>query len=115
MVELRLLLCAVVLQVLDKDNYVAWTVRVKRYLMAHDLWDVHEATTEPPSHEDDEVAFKAWSMKNSTALHVIQISCGPDTFSRLFRLVLHKSLGMHWQKSFFEFLRKITIQIGVFK
>jgi hypothetical protein len=86
MVKQRLLLCAVVLQVLEKDNYVAWTVRVKTYLMAHDLWDVIEATTEAPSLEDDEAAFKAWSMKNSTALHVIQISCGPDTISKIIQI-----------------------------
>ncbi|XP_062174686.1 uncharacterized protein LOC133879892 isoform X3 [Alnus glutinosa] len=77
---------AVILQVLEKDNYVAWTVRVKTYLMAHDLWDVIEATTEAPSLEDDEAAFKAWSMKNSTALHVIQISCGPDTISKIIQI-----------------------------
>jgi hypothetical protein len=65
-------LSAGVLQVLDKDNYVAWSVQVKTYLMAHDLWDTVEETTEPPKQEDDEAAFKAWSEKNSTALHVLR-------------------------------------------
>jgi hypothetical protein len=80
----RLLLSAV-LKVLEKDNYVDWSVRVKTYLMAHDLWDIIEATTEPPRKED-EFAFKAWSKKNSKALHIIQISCGPDTFSRIIEI-----------------------------
>jgi len=104
MVKQRLLLCAVVLQVLEKDNYVAWTVRVKTYLMAHDLWDVIEATTEPPSLEDDEAAFKAWSMKNSTALHVIQISCGPDIFSNIIQI---SSTKIAWDTLAKKFLRVI--------
>jgi len=69
-------LSAAVLEVLDKDNYVVWSVQVKTYLMAHDLWDTVEATTEPPKQEDDEAALKAWSEKNSTALHVLKVSCG---------------------------------------
>ncbi|XP_062174035.1 uncharacterized protein LOC133879477 isoform X2 [Alnus glutinosa] len=72
-----------VLQVLEKDNYVEWSVQVKNYLMAHDLWDIIEATTEAPRREDDEAAFRAWSKKNFMALHVIQISCGTDTFSSI--------------------------------
>ena len=72
---------AVVHEVLNKDNYVAWSFRVKTYLMAQDLWEIVEATTKPPRLEDDEVAFKAWNKKNFLTLHVIHISCGPDTFS----------------------------------
>jgi hypothetical protein len=86
----RLLLSAVVLKVLEKDNYVDWSVRVKTYLMAHDLWDIIETSTEPPRKEEDEVAFKAWSKKNSMALHVIQISCGPDTFSVIIEITSAK-------------------------
>jgi hypothetical protein len=71
-------LSAAVLEVLDKDNYVAWSAWVKTYLIAQDLWETIEATTEPPKQEDDEATFKAWSNKNSTALHVLQVSCGPD-------------------------------------
>ncbi|XP_059438951.1 uncharacterized protein LOC132171599 [Corylus avellana] len=74
---------AVILQVLKKDNYVDWSVRVKNYLMAHHLWEIIEATTQPPRQEDDEAAFKDWSKKNSMALHIIQISCGPDSFSEI--------------------------------
>ncbi|XP_062174334.1 uncharacterized protein LOC133879675 [Alnus glutinosa] len=97
---------AVVLQVLEKDNYVTWTVRVKTYLMAHDLWDVIEATTEPPSLEDDEAAFKAWSMKNSTALNVIQISCGPDTFSNIIQISSAKIAWDTLTKMFLRVLEK---------
>jgi hypothetical protein len=87
MVKQRLLLSAVVLQVLETHNYVDWSVRVKTYLMAHDIWDViDQVATEPPRQEDDEAAFKAWSKKNSEALHVIQISCGPDTFSKIIQI-----------------------------
>jgi len=106
MVKQRLLLCAVVLQVLEKDNYVAWTVRVKTYLMDHDLWDVIEATTEPPSLEDDEAAFKAWSMKNSIALHVIQISCGPDTISKIIQISSAKIAWDTLAKMFLQVLKE---------
>jgi hypothetical protein len=37
-------LSAAVLEVLDKDNYVAWSARVKTYLIAQDLWETIEAT-----------------------------------------------------------------------
>ena len=79
--EIRLVFSAAVLEVLRKDNYVEWSASVKTNLMAHDLWEIIEATIEPAKQEDDEVAFKTWSKKNLMALHVIQISCGPDTFS----------------------------------
>ncbi|XP_062175363.1 uncharacterized protein LOC133880430 isoform X2 [Alnus glutinosa] len=97
---------AVLLQVLEKDNYVAWTVRVKTYLMAHDLWDVIEATMEPPSLEDDKAAFEAWSMKNSTALNVIQISCGPDTFSNIIQISSPKTAWDTLAKKFLQVLEK---------
>jgi L-fucose mutarotase/ribose pyranase (RbsD/FucU family) len=74
------------LQVLEENNYLDWSVRVKTYLMAHDLWETIEATTETPKQEDDEAAFKAWSKKNSTALHIIQFSCGVDTFSEIIKI-----------------------------
>lgn len=93
MVKQRLLFCAVVLQVLEEDNYTEWTVRVKMYLMAHDLWEIIEATAEPPSQEDDEAAFKAWSKKNSTALHVIQISCKPEI---VFEIIQISSAKTAW-------------------
>jgi hypothetical protein len=79
--EMKAGLSAAVLEVLNKDNYMAWSVRVKTYLMAKDLWDTIEATSEPPKQEDDEIAFKDWCEKNSMALNMIQVSCGPDALS----------------------------------
>ncbi|XP_059453488.1 uncharacterized protein LOC132184022 [Corylus avellana] len=72
-----------VIQVLEEYNYVDWSVQVKDYLTAHDLWDIVEENNKPPRQKVDEVACKAWSKKNGTALHVIQISCGIDAFSRI--------------------------------
>jgi hypothetical protein len=79
--EIKEGLSVAVLEVLDKDNYETWSVQVKTYLMAQDLWEIVEATTESPKQEDDNAAFKAWSNKNSMALHVIQVSCGPCALS----------------------------------
>ncbi|KAI5343902.1 hypothetical protein L3X38_011778 [Prunus dulcis] len=67
---------AAVVQVLNGRNYLDWSVLVKTYLLAQDLWDVVE--------EDEEEAddkFKDWRKKNATALHTIQISCGWEAFS----------------------------------
>ncbi|KAF2318354.1 hypothetical protein GH714_005874 [Hevea brasiliensis] len=50
---------------------------MKNYLMANDLWDIVEATTEVPNPEEAEAEFKAWRKKNAAALHAIQISCMP--------------------------------------
>ncbi|XP_040990901.1 uncharacterized protein LOC121238121 [Juglans microcarpa x Juglans regia] len=72
-----------VLEVLDAGNYVDWRVRVKTYLMAQDLWDIVEGTTESPRQEEDEAAFKTWCKRDSMALHVIQIACGADAFSAI--------------------------------
>jgi len=134
-------LSAAVLQVLDKYNYVAWSVQVKTYLMAHDLWDTVEATTEPPKQEDDEAAFKAWSEKNSTALHVLKVSCGQYALAMIMKINSAKiawntlaglsffSLSLSpnlinahtWSNKccfcvqlFFKFLRKIITWLGLF-
>ena len=90
MLKQSLLLSAVVLQVLDYDNYKEWSVKVKSYLVAHDLWDIIEATTQSPRQEDDEVAFKAWSRKNLIALYAIRNSCGPDIFSEISDIISAK-------------------------
>ncbi|KAM4071931.1 hypothetical protein ACB094_11G098700 [Castanea mollissima] len=73
--ETRTASSAAVSEVLNIDNYLVWSVQVRTYLIAQDLWDIVEATDECPKQEDDEAAFKAWSKKNAMALHVIQISC----------------------------------------
>jgi hypothetical protein len=107
MIKQRLLLSAVVLQVLEKHNYVDWSVRVKTYLMARCLWEIiDQETTEPPWQEDDEAAFKAWSKKNSTALHVIQISCGPDAFSKITKISFAKEAWYKLEKKFLRVLEE---------
>ncbi|TQD77429.1 hypothetical protein C1H46_037046 [Malus baccata] len=69
----------IVHELLNEDNYEEWSLRVETYLLAKGLWEVVEATTEPPKREDRE--FKAWRKSNAEALHSIQVSCGADTFS----------------------------------
>ncbi|XP_021817827.1 uncharacterized protein LOC110759980 [Prunus avium] len=69
------------LKLLNNYNYDEWSFRVKIYLLAEDLWDFVEATTEPPKPEDGEAEFKAWRKNNAKALYAIQSSCGDDTYS----------------------------------
>nr|POF00643.1 hypothetical protein CFP56_26211 [Quercus suber] len=69
----------------DEDNYLEWSVRVKTDLMAEDLWDIVEATNEPPTPEN-EAAFKAWRKMNAMALRVIQNSVGSDRFSDIMEI-----------------------------
>ncbi|KAL0008127.1 hypothetical protein SO802_009629 [Lithocarpus litseifolius] len=78
--ETKPALSAAVVEVLKQDNYQDWSVRVKTYLMAQDLWDIVESRSGSPTPEN-EAASKVWSKTNAMALHVIQNSCGPDTFS----------------------------------
>lgn len=82
---------AIVLEVLRKDNYANWSVCVKNYLLSHDLWDIVEATAEPPKQEDNEEIFKEWRKSNATALHAIQISCGPEILSQIRKFETAKS------------------------
>ncbi|XP_040361964.1 uncharacterized protein LOC112165293 [Rosa chinensis] len=67
---------AIVLEVLNEDNYERWSVWVKTYLLANGLWDVVE-TSRAPLPSD----FEVWTKRNAQALHAIQISCGLDTFT----------------------------------
>ncbi|KAF5465266.1 hypothetical protein F2P56_015288 [Juglans regia] len=73
----------IVLEVLRNDNYMNWSACIKNYLLAQDLWDIFETTTEPPKPEDDAMEFKAWRKKNAAALHAIQISCGVEIQSQI--------------------------------
>ena len=63
----------VVFSVDGEETLEAWSIRMKTYLMTIDLWDIVEATTEPPAPED-EIAFNAWSKKNAMALYLIEES-----------------------------------------
>ncbi|XP_030965501.1 uncharacterized protein LOC115986525 [Quercus lobata] len=58
----------------EEYDYVAWSVRMKAYLKACDLWDIVEAATQSPKPEDDEIAFNAWSKKDAIALYLIRES-----------------------------------------
>ncbi|CAB4274429.1 unnamed protein product [Prunus armeniaca] len=66
--------------VLNQHNYEDWSFQVKLYLLAEDLWDVVEATTEPPKLEDGEAEFKAWRKKDAKALILIQNYCGSANY-----------------------------------
>ncbi|KAK9950457.1 hypothetical protein M0R45_005947 [Rubus argutus] len=70
----------IVHKVLSQDNYEIWSLRVKTYLHAKDLWSVVKPTNEAPKLEDNEVEFKVWSNRNAEALHAIHICCGDDMF-----------------------------------
>ena len=73
--ETRTASSAAVSEVLNVDNYLVWSVQVRTYLIAQDLWDIVQATKKRPKLKNDKAAFKAWSKKNAMTLHVIQISC----------------------------------------
>lgn len=89
--ETKAAFCPTILEVLDKDNYMNWSICVKTYLMTQDLWETIEVTTDLPEQEDNiEVAFATWSKKNTIALHVIQNSCGPDAFSQIWEITSAK-------------------------
>ncbi|KAF3967832.1 hypothetical protein CMV_008219 [Castanea mollissima] len=59
--------------------------------MSQDLWDIVEETTEPPKEKDDKDGFKRWRKSNATALHAIQISCGPEILSQVRKFDTAKS------------------------
>ncbi|XP_020414726.1 uncharacterized protein LOC18783017 isoform X2 [Prunus persica] len=77
--------------VLDQYNYEDWSFRIKLYLLAEDLWDVVEATTETPKREDDEAKFKAWRKKDAKALIVIQNYCGSANYSLIWGTEIAKA------------------------
>ena len=95
---------AVVLQLIDKDNYVEWSDQVKDHLMAHDLWDIVGASTYLYNQEDDDYAsVHAW--RNSMALHMIQNSCNLDT---LFEIRDISSAKVAWNTLTKKYLPKHT-------
>nr|XP_011467784.1 PREDICTED: uncharacterized protein LOC105352410 [Fragaria vesca subsp. vesca]XP_011467785.1 PREDICTED: uncharacterized protein LOC105352410 [Fragaria vesca subsp. vesca] len=68
------------LEALDQDNYEHWSYWVRKYLLAENLWDVVQGTSEPPKLEDGEgeAEYMAWRKNNARALHVITIFSGQD-------------------------------------
>ncbi|XP_004301930.1 PREDICTED: alpha-latrotoxin-Lh1a-like [Fragaria vesca subsp. vesca] len=72
---------ALIMEVLDRNNYKHWRSRLKTYLLAEDLWEVVEAIRETPKLKGDQADYKAWTIKNAKALYAIQNSCGRELFS----------------------------------
>ncbi|KAL6135811.1 hypothetical protein ACLB2K_068036 [Fragaria x ananassa] len=68
---------------LTQDNYEHWSFWVRKYLLAEDLWDVVQGTSEAPKPEDGEgeAEYMAWRKNNARALHVITIFSGQDAQS----------------------------------
>ncbi|KAL5549786.1 hypothetical protein UlMin_005017, partial [Ulmus minor] len=82
---------AIILEVLNKDNYEDWRIRLQTYLEAQDLWDVIEANDEASKEGKSEAEIKAWKRKNVTALHTIYISCGIHAFKTIREIKSAKS------------------------
>ena len=74
--ETRSASSATVSELFNGGNYVVWSVQVKTYLIAQDLWDIVEGTDVVPE-PGNEAALKVWIKKNAMALHVIQTSSEP--------------------------------------
>ncbi|KAG6677568.1 hypothetical protein I3842_14G034100 [Carya illinoinensis] len=85
-----------VLELLDKhNNYPEWAIRMRTYLKGQDLWKVIiDKDENAPTYENDDVDDNGADdddaaapinvfQRNYMALHVIQISCGPDAFSEI--------------------------------
>ena len=71
------------LKALNQDNYEHWSFWVRKYLLAEDLWDVVQGTSEAPKPEDGEgeAEYMAWRKNNGRALHVVTIFSGQDAQS----------------------------------
>ncbi|XP_021617973.1 uncharacterized protein LOC110619784 isoform X1 [Manihot esculenta] len=82
---------SIVPQNLTTHNYENWRIWMKNYLLAHDLWDIVEATTESPLPEQAE--FKEWQKKNAAALYAIHILCSLDVFLKIKEI---DSAGLCW-------------------
>ncbi len=63
---------------------------MKAYLMEHDLWDIVEAATKPPTPKNDKIAFKDWSRKNALALYLIREWSGSKEFPLIGKISMAK-------------------------
>ena len=84
--ETKSALISDVLQVLGplaEDNYEDWSFKVKTYLIAQDVWKIVDTFDKEPNPANGKVTFEDWEKKNAMALHVIQITCGPQAFSKI--------------------------------
>ena len=80
---------ATVSELFNGGNYVVWSVQVKTYLIAQDLWDIVEGTDVQPELEN-KASSKVWTRKNAMALHVIQTSCEPHICLLISQITLAK-------------------------
>ncbi|CAN6702184.1 unnamed protein product [Malus baccata var. baccata] len=97
--------CGIVPEVLNQNNYTRWSLRLKTYLVAKDLWDVVQ--TEPLKPEPPEVACPSdKEQRNAEALHAIQLSCGDDILSFISDTTSAKSAWDILQDKF-EITRKL--------
>ncbi|TKY56486.1 Serine/threonine-protein phosphatase 6 regulatory ankyrin repeat subunit C [Spatholobus suberectus] len=70
----------IVAEALTPDNYDDWSIMAKNYLTSEDLWVsvIEDGGTTPENSSGEE-----WKKKNAKALHIIQMSCGSETFSQI--------------------------------
>ncbi|GLT51756.1 hypothetical protein SLA2020_251430 [Shorea laevis] len=68
----------IVPEVLEKDNYERWSILMKQYLAAQDLWDVVHRSKMPRGR-----TMREWEQKKALALHTIGISCGTEAFEQI--------------------------------
>ena len=63
------------------NNYEEWSVQMKAWLSAGDLWHVVAAKRfrGPGINEQSSGHHESWRRKNAAALHAILISCSSDT------------------------------------
>ncbi|KAG7946288.1 hypothetical protein I3843_14G032300 [Carya illinoinensis] len=75
---------ATIPELIDKYNYAEWAIRMRTYSKAQDLWKgVIDDNGNPIQQENEHEAINDWRRRNYMALHVIQISCGPDALSKI--------------------------------
>ncbi|GKV50725.1 hypothetical protein SLEP1_g57424 [Rubroshorea leprosula] len=70
----------IVPQVLAESNYEEWSICMKNYLIAHDLWDVVEDSSNVNLADK---ATAGLNKKNAEVLHAFQISCATGTFAHI--------------------------------
>ena len=89
---------AAVVEVLKQDNYLDWSVRVKTYLMAQDIWDIVESRSNSPTPEN-EAAFKVGARRMPWLYMWSRFHAGQTHFLISGRLFRPELLGIPWQES----------------
>ena len=82
--ETRSASSATVSELFNGGNYVVWSVQVKTYLIAQDLWGIVEGIGVLPE------TGKVRTRENAMALHVIQTSCEPRMCLLISQITLAK-------------------------